>query len=483
MAIGNLAQLFQDINQSSRTYDPSSDSWSAQPSTLYGWQQAIDNFPGGAYALSQALQDPSFAQQWNQQYPGSLPQVAASLGARLNNWQNNDGPLKTAAPAIMTALSAGFMPAGGELAGDAIPASAAGVGVEGGTAALAGTGGAAAGAAGDATLQSILDSAQTPTISQGVNVADLGGGAQPLPGSTAGVDAINSAAPGSIAKGLTDAQVAGSAFAPAAVGGAAGVGLMSTLQSSGTTAAGTVAASQVLPSDAVDPIADANTNTNTNIRDPNAANTVDPITGQSAGTPLGNAATTAAGSVGGTKLGDILSGNVGVGDLLSGATLGDLGKVLGTGAATAGSIYADTQRADAMKSIYNDMAAKRQPFLDKATGYMNDPSSYAAGPGASTLDSVLRRLSVTGNPVGDPAKLGIATQAGLSDWRNAVTGFGNLGLAGEDTRAGLATNAANADSAAYSDLGRGISSILNPPMSLEDILKKYKGSGAAMALT
>jgi hypothetical protein len=40
------------------------------------------------------------------------------------------------------------------------------------------------------------------------------------------------------------------------------------------------------------------------------------------------------------------------------------------------------------------------------------------GPGAASLDATLRRLSVGGNPIGDPTKLGIATQAGLQNWQS-----------------------------------------------------------------
>ena len=110
--------------------------------------------------------------------------------------------------------------------------------------------------------------------------------------------------------------------------------------------------------------------------------------------------------------------------------------------------------------------------LRQATNYLNDPNAYLSGPGQATLDAVLRKLSAThGNPIDSPTALGIATQAGLADWRDAVTGFGNLGLAGEDTRANLMAGAARADSGIYDALGYGLQQATQPRRGLGDFLK------------
>jgi len=139
--------------------------------------------------------------------------------------------------------------------------------------------------------------------------------------------------------------------------------------------------------------------------------------------------------------------------------------------------YASSQQADAIRELYNQSRADREPFRQKAIGYLNDPNSYITGPGATALDGVLRRLSVGGNPVGDPAKLGIATSAAMNDWRNAVTGFGNLGLAGEDTRANLGMGAINADANVWNALGAGADKVLNPQPSLYDHFKRMRQEG------
>jgi len=173
-------------------------------------------------------------------------------------------------------------------------------------------------------------------------------------------------------------------------------------------------------------------------------------------------------SGGGTSLGNILTPGGGIG----GAGIPDwLLKLLPAGIGA----FASSQQASAIRDIAEKARADRQPFYQKAVGYLNDPNSYATGPGAATLDAVLRRLSVGGNPIGDPAKLGIATSAGLQDWRNTVLGLGNLGLAGEDTRASLDLGAVKADKGVWDSLGAGVADVVKPQKSLEDILKSMGG--------
>ena len=77
------------------------------------------------------------------------------------------------------------------------------------------------------------------------------------------------------------------------------------------------------------------------------------VGGAGAGTVAGPAATaaTAAGAgLGATKLSDVLSGNVGVGDLAKNLTLSDLTKALGTAGLTLGSIAGNQAQADAFKN-------------------------------------------------------------------------------------------------------------------------------------
>jgi hypothetical protein len=135
------------------------------------------------------------------------------------------------------------------------------------------------------------------------------------------------------------------------------------------------------------------------------------------------------------------------------------------------------QQADAIRDIEARARADRAPFLDAATSYLRDPNAYISGPGAASMQGVLRRLSAThGNPIGNPTALATATEAGLRDWREAVLGFGNLGLAGEDTRSNLALKATGADANVLNALGGAAADVFNPPKSLADIVKEIEGA-------
>jgi hypothetical protein len=188
----------------------------------------------------------------------------------------------------------------------------------------------------------------------------------------------------------------------------------------------------------------------------------------------GSVAPTTAAAGGGTALSRVLGGNG------SGA---DWASIVGTLGATGLGIYGAGQHADALRDIANQARADRAPFLNASTGWLANPDSYWQGPGKTALDANLRALSANGagNPIDQPTSLGIATQAGLADWRNAVTGFGNLGLAGEDSRNNLMAGAAGAENGIYNSLGYGLSQLTNPPTNLETLLRQMRGSGGWLA--
>ena len=163
--------------------------------------------------------------------------------------------------------------------------------------------------------------------------------------------------------------------------------------------------------------------------------------------------------------------NSGAGNALS------LARILGNLGSTALGAYGSNTQANALRDISASSAAERAPFLNAATGYLNNPASYFAGPGRQSLEGALRALSVNGNPFGNPTSLAMATEAGLRDWRNAVTGFGNMGLSGQDLRAQLDAQAAGADRGITTALASGLGSILNPQPTLMDYLRMIGGSG------
>jgi hypothetical protein len=198
------------------------------------------------------------------------------------------------------------------------------------------------------------------------------------------------------------------------------------------------------------------------------AGTASGVTGGTVGSTVGTGATAAGTS---TALSRVLDGT---------GTTADLISVLGTAGITGLSVAGANDQANTLHDIYADMTAKRQPYLDTANSWLADPNAYINGPGQAALSGVLRGLSVNGNPMGSGTSLELATEAGMRNWQNAVTGMANLGLSGEDTRAQVATNAANAGGAVYSDIGRGIANLTSPPSSLDQLLRSLRGSGVSM---
>jgi len=126
--------------------------------------------------------------------------------------------------------------------------------------------------------------------------------------------------------------------------------------------------------------------------------------------------------------------------------------------------------ANSLENIATQSRTDRLPFLNTATNWLNNPNAYFEGPGKQSFDATLRALSVNGNPFGNATSLGIATDAGMKNWQNAVTGFGNLGLSGEDSRNAVMSNAAQAGSGVWGGLGDAAASVLTKPKTLSEML-------------
>jgi hypothetical protein len=140
-------------------------------------------------------------------------------------------------------------------------------------------------------------------------------------------------------------------------------------------------------------------------------------------------------------------------------------------------MYSSNQQANTLERLAAENRADRAPYLEASKGYLANPESYGAGPGKAAMNSTLAALSAKfGNPIGSGTALQLATDAGLRDWRDAVTGFGNMGLSGADTRANLGIGAAGATRDMWGNLAAGVSDIINPKKSLADLLREYKFS-------
>ena len=139
-------------------------------------------------------------------------------------------------------------------------------------------------------------------------------------------------------------------------------------------------------------------------------------------------------------------------------------QVLGTAGATGLGMYSANQQSNALQDLMNQNRADRAPFLNQATQWANDPMSFAQGPAAqAAMRGTLQGLSAThGNPIGSGTALGIATDAGLRNWLNATNTFGSLGLGGQGIQANLGSQAAQSNADMWTNLGGGISDIVNP---------------------
>lgn len=170
-----------------------------------------------------------------------------------------------------------------------------------------------------------------------------------------------------------------------------------------------------------------------------------------------------------------------LGKLLSGqGTQQDWASLLGTLGSTGLGVLGSNQQSDALTQIANQSRSDRAPFLNAATGWLNNPSSYySSEPAQAAMKGVLHGLSVNGNPANNPTALASATEAGLRNWQNAVTGFGNIGLSGQDSRNSLLSNAAAADSNVYNALGYGLNNLTQPKQSLSDLMKAFSLTGLA----
>jgi hypothetical protein len=205
----------------------------------------------------------------------------------------------------------------------------------------------------------------------------------------------------------------------------------------------------------------------------------------------------AVGTAGGALEAGALTGGVDYASLLAGTAPGSVATTGGIAAATGLSpevlrllgiagvtglgMYGANKQADSLRDIAAASEAKRAPFYNKSIEYLNNPEAYISGPGKSSLDATLRALSARhGNPIGSPTALGIATEAGLRDWRDAVTGFGNMGLSGEDARMNIQGQATGADANVLNALGYGLGQVTNPQTTLEQLLRGMRGGSLSL---
>ncbi len=196
--------------------------------------------------------------------------------------------------------------------------------------------------------------------------------------------------------------------------------------------------------------------------------------------PPAGAPTSGGGSGGTTGTGGTLSSLKTM--LENGGSIDDWLKVGGAVLPGVISAFGSTQQSDKLMEIADRARADRAPYLAKSMEWLNNPASFYDTAGKQSLEATLRALSVGGNPVGDPAKLALASNVGAKNWMSGVTGFGNLGLAGEDTRAALSTNAVNTGNI-WPNLGDAAKSVFSDgDDDITKLLATIRGKSSAYSL-
>jgi hypothetical protein len=180
---------------------------------------------------------------------------------------------------------------------------------------------------------------------------------------------------------------------------------------------------------------------------------------------------------GGSVLSRIMNGTGTADDWASAA-----GKLLATGLGIAGASSASSN-AQELSQKFQEYGA---PYRAQLANISNNPDAFYKGQQAtSALEAVLRRLSVGGNPAGDPYKQSLAVNSLFNEYgreRDRLAGFGGL-TAYNSAAPGAMANASGSDKGIYDALGYGVNALTSPaPTTLEDLLRKYASGGSSLAL-
>ena len=197
---------------------------------------------------------------------------------------------------------------------------------------------------------------------------------------------------------------------------------------------------------------------------PAAASGLGGLSGPTA-TPGTGTATTAAGAVAPGVLSKIMDGT---------ATADDWGKLLGSVAPGVLGYMGASDQSNTLKSIYDQQRADRAPALAAYNNALANPNEfYNSAPAMGSVDAVLRKLSMQGNPAGNPGLMSQAAAYNLGGYNNYLSGLAGPAFGGQATQAQLGTNIAQAGGGQMDAIGLGLGRLLNPQPSLADTMKQY----------
>lgn len=132
--------------------------------------------------------------------------------------------------------------------------------------------------------------------------------------------------------------------------------------------------------------------------------------------------------------------------------------------------------ADTIREISAQSRADRQPSLDYYNSLLTPQgieNYYKTPEVTGSVDAILRKLSMQGNPADNPGLLGQAAAYNLGGLTNARARAAGpaFGTAGNEMNVNLA--GAQAAGGQYDAIGLGLGRLLNPQPSLQDTMSKY----------
>ena len=156
------------------------------------------------------------------------------------------------------------------------------------------------------------------------------------------------------------------------------------------------------------------------------------------------------------------------------ATTADWLSVGGTAGATGLGLIGANAQSDAMTKLASQFAEYGAPYRAQLASISQDPNQFYNSPtGQGALNAVLQKLSVGGNPAGDPYKQALATSSLYDKYSQERGLLGTLGgLSAYNAAApGMAGTAAGTQSKIYDVLGYGLNQATQPKNDMLSLLK------------
>lgn len=155
------------------------------------------------------------------------------------------------------------------------------------------------------------------------------------------------------------------------------------------------------------------------------------------------------------------------------ATAADYAQIAGALGTTGVGILSANSQANTLKGIYDQQRADRAPSLAAYnTALANPDTFYNSAPAMGSVDAVLRKLSVNGNPAANPGDLSKAAAYNLGGYTNYLGALSGPAFGGQATQAQLGTGIAGTQASMGNALGGGLTNLTTPTNDWSSILSQ-----------